>query len=82
MSWDQIPGTRSDDTVDAEQLLRWLDSARSLCRESGHLEIADLMIGEMKRQLRSGREGMSTSQLAISCLVFAPVIYIPLQPER
>ncbi len=48
MNWDWIPGTQLDgSSVDEEQLLRWLESARSLCRESGHLEIADSKIGEM-----------------------------------
>ncbi len=46
-NWDRIPGTQSDRTIDEEQLLRWLESARSLCRDSGHLEIADSKIGEM-----------------------------------
>ena len=47
MEWDRVPGARSDGSVDEEQLLRWLESARSLCRQSGHLEIADSKIGEM-----------------------------------
>ena len=47
MNWDWIPGTRSDDSIDEEQLLRWIETARSLCRESGHIEVADSQIGEM-----------------------------------
>jgi len=47
MNWDRIPGTQSDGSIDEEQLLRWLETARSLCRESGHLEVADSQIGEM-----------------------------------
>ena len=47
MNWNRIPGTQPDGSVDEEQLLRWLESARSLCRESGHLEVADSKIGEM-----------------------------------
>jgi hypothetical protein len=46
-NWDRIPGTQSDRSIDEEQLLRWLESARSLCRESGNLEFADSQIGEM-----------------------------------
>ncbi len=46
-NWDRIPGTQSDGTIDEEQFLRWLETARSLCRDSGHLEIADSQIGEM-----------------------------------
>jgi hypothetical protein len=47
MNWKQIPGTRSDGSIDEERLLQWLESARFLCRESGHLEVADSKIGEM-----------------------------------
>ena len=47
MNWDRIPGTQSDGSIDEEQLLGWLESVRSLCRESGHLEVADSKIGEM-----------------------------------
>jgi transcriptional regulator with XRE-family HTH domain len=47
MNWNYIPGSQSDGSIDEEQLLRWLESARSLCRDSGHLEIADSQIGEM-----------------------------------
>jgi len=47
MAWDRVPGTKSDGTIDEEQLLEWLESARSLCRELGRLEVADYQIGEM-----------------------------------
>ncbi|NQT37886.1 MAG: helix-turn-helix domain-containing protein [Planctomycetes bacterium] len=47
MNWKRVPGTQSDGSVEEKQLLEWLESARSLCRESGHLEIADSKIGEM-----------------------------------
>lgn len=42
----QVPGIQPDDSVDEEQLLEWLNSARSLSRASGHLEFADSTIGE------------------------------------
>jgi transcriptional regulator with XRE-family HTH domain len=47
MKWNRIPGTQSDDSVDEEQLLQWLERARAMCRDSGHLEFADSRIGEM-----------------------------------
>jgi len=46
-NWRRIPGTQSDGWVEEERLLEWLESARSLCRASGRLEVADLQIGEM-----------------------------------
>ncbi len=47
MNWNRVPGRQADGSIDEEQLLRWLESARSLCRDSGHLEVADSKIGEM-----------------------------------
>ncbi len=47
MLWDRIPGTQPDGSIDEDQLLRWIESARSLCRESGHADVADSRIGEM-----------------------------------
>jgi hypothetical protein len=47
MNWKRIPGTQPDGSVNEEQLLRWLESTRALCRDSGHLEVADSKIGEM-----------------------------------
>lgn len=45
-NWNRVPGS-SDGSVDGQRLLRWLEAARRLCRESGHLEVADERIGEM-----------------------------------
>jgi hypothetical protein len=47
MNWNRVPGAKPDGTVDEERLLAWLEAARSLCRDSGHLEVADAQIGEM-----------------------------------
>lgn len=45
--WKRVPGRRDDGSVDGEMLMQWLDQARSLCRDSGHLEVADSQIGQM-----------------------------------
>lgn len=47
MKWKRIPGRQSDGAIDEEQLLQWLETARAMCRDSGHLEFADSRIGEM-----------------------------------
>jgi hypothetical protein len=47
MNWKHVPGTQLDGAIDEEQLLTWIDKARSLCRDSGHLQVADVQIGEM-----------------------------------
>ncbi len=47
MKWNHVPGSQADGSIDEEHLMQWLESARSLCRESGHLEVANSKIGEM-----------------------------------
>lgn len=47
MNWTRIPGTRPDGSVNEESLLNWIETARGLCHDSGHLEVADSRIGEM-----------------------------------
>jgi transcriptional regulator with XRE-family HTH domain len=47
MNWKRVPGLREDGSIDGEILMQWLEQARSLCRDSGHLEVADSQIGQM-----------------------------------
>ena len=60
MNWNEIPGQRLDRSIDEQQLMEWLDSARSLCRESGHLEVADEQIGEMLASWPKPKDGDDT----------------------
>jgi len=47
-SWTELPGFQAaSKTVDADVLRKWVDTARELCRQSGHLDICDTYIGEM-----------------------------------
>ena len=41
----RIPGSRSDGSIDAEALGRWLTEARRLCADHGRAEIGDQCIG-------------------------------------
>ena len=47
MSWETIPGLQSGETTKDEQLMSWVKKARTLCEESGHLEVCDVKIGEL-----------------------------------
>ncbi|MEM7473977.1 MAG: helix-turn-helix transcriptional regulator [Planctomycetota bacterium] len=47
MNWKRVPGLQDDGTVDEEELSAWVETARGICRESGHLGVADSTIGEM-----------------------------------
>ena len=47
-SWTELPGLQqATRTVNGDALRAWVDTARDLCRQSGHLEICDTHIGEM-----------------------------------
>ena len=52
MSWNQVPGSRSDGTIDEEALLRWVHKARDLAGEQGRLEVCDSRIGEVLARSR------------------------------
>jgi hypothetical protein len=45
-SWLDIPGKKSDGTIDAEVLNNWITEARTLCSANGRIEVCDLKIGE------------------------------------
>jgi transcriptional regulator with XRE-family HTH domain len=53
-SWDRIPGQGDNGDIDDALLFQWVRRARELCRESDHLEICDLQLGELLAQ--SGHE--------------------------
>jgi hypothetical protein len=47
MLWKIVPGTREDGTVDDQKFLEWVNTARTLCEESGQLEVCDSRVGEV-----------------------------------
>jgi hypothetical protein len=47
MKLQSVPGLREDNTVDEQELLRWVREARSLCEASGRLVVCDIQIGEI-----------------------------------
>jgi hypothetical protein len=44
--WRTPPGMREDGSFDNEQFSSWLYRVKEICSESGHLEVALIMIGE------------------------------------
>jgi transcriptional regulator with XRE-family HTH domain len=46
-NWRTIPGTREDGAVDEQILLNWVNQSREICRETDHLEVCDVKIGEL-----------------------------------
>lgn len=43
--WRTLPGTQSDGFFSGEQFTQWLNQAKKMCAESGHLEVALRWIG-------------------------------------
>lgn len=46
-SMETLPVMDEKDKVDQEKLIKWVDEARKLCEQSGHLEVCDINIGEL-----------------------------------
>jgi hypothetical protein len=46
-SWESVPGTRPDGTIEEDALLDWVRKARSLAEEKSRLEVADSQIGNV-----------------------------------
>ena len=46
-TWVTIPGTQKDGTFNSEYFNHWLQRVTAICEESGHLEVAQVHIGEL-----------------------------------
>ncbi|VVB72415.1 Uncharacterised protein [uncultured archaeon] len=46
-NWRTPPGTQQDGTYKGEDLIAWLEKVKEICRESGHLDVALTMIGQV-----------------------------------
>ncbi len=56
-TWDRLPGTRDDGTVDGEVLEAWIKDARSLAKAAEREGIADSQIGNMLSASPVGADG-------------------------
>ena len=45
--WKTPPGTQKDGTFDEARFIKWLERVKTVCTESGHLEVALIHIGEV-----------------------------------
>ena len=45
--WKTPPGTQKDGTFSEERFTEWLERVKEVCMESGHLEVAFIIIGEV-----------------------------------
>ena len=46
-NWKLPPGSQKDGTYKGDALTAWLEKVKEICRESGHLEVALTMIGQV-----------------------------------
>ena len=46
-NWKTPPGSQKDGTYKGDVLTTWLEKVKEICRESGHLEVALTMIGQV-----------------------------------
>jgi len=56
--WKTPPGTGDSGTFNAEHFNEWLERVKTLCTESGHLEVAMLHIGEVLIHAPSDPSGL------------------------
>ncbi len=56
--WKTPPGTQEDETFSAEHFNDWLQRVRTLCTESGHLEVTLINIGEVLIHAPSDPDGL------------------------
>lgn len=56
--WETPPGTQEDGTFSAEHFNEWLQRVKTLCLESGHLEVAMIHIGEVLIHAPSDPDGL------------------------
>ena len=55
--WSVPPGSQKDGTYNGEVLTAWLEKAKQICRESGHLDVALTMIGQVLFNVPSDPDG-------------------------
>ena len=56
--WKTPPGRQEDQTFSVEHFNEWLQGVKSLCTESGHLEVAQINIGEVLIHAPSDPDGL------------------------
>lgn len=49
-SWKKIPGMKEDNSIDEEELIKWIKNVRTLAEEASRLDVADMQIGQVLAQ--------------------------------
>lgn len=57
--WRVSPGVMPDGGFSVDRFRAWLETVRSACRESGHLEVAQVQVGQvLARNIPPGEDGL------------------------
>ena len=56
--WDCVPGKISDEVFDYSVFLTWYEQVIGLCKQSGHLKVAQLHIGNVLFYTTADKEGL------------------------
>ena len=56
--WRTLPGSREDGAFDGDTLASWLEHVKTICRDSGHLEVAMTMVGHILFHAPRDPEGL------------------------
>ena len=52
-----IPGTKSDESIEADKLFKWIKEVRQLCSAHDRADIGDQMIGQLLSKAKPERDG-------------------------
>ncbi len=66
--WRNPPGLKEDGTFDGNALNRWLESVKKECSETGHLEIALMMVGHALIHVPPDSDGLWITRAAAAAL--------------
>jgi hypothetical protein len=66
--WKRPPGLHEDGSFSAKDFEAWLEKVKDQCRESGHLEVAMIKVGEVLLYCPADPQGLWIVQAAASAL--------------
>jgi hypothetical protein len=66
--WRTPPGSREDGTYDGNALTIWLDAVKGECAETGHLEVAMTMVGQVLIHAPADPDGLWIHRAAAAVL--------------
>nr|VFK09360.1 MAG: hypothetical protein BECKLPF1236B_GA0070989_10089 [Candidatus Kentron sp. LPFa] len=55
---ERLPGTRPDGSIDGEELTRFINATRKLCREADRLEVCDSTLGQILAHAPKDKDGV------------------------